>query len=112
LDRPLLLTLRRGAEEQKAQRAFLHLGLPPLLEVRQFLAQPLPSFACFDRSLEFHEPLEGDADGEFDARLVQGRDDLVAEKALSTRSSITTPGKARRTAAMQASRDSRAPGEP
>ena len=69
-----------GAQEDEAVAAGPAFGLPAVLEVGQLGVDSVPTAPVLNALLEPDEALEGDADGELHAQLVEGADDLVAEE--------------------------------
>src|SRR3990172_8828643 len=80
LDGFLVLPLHFGPNEDKAETLVPFLGLPAGLEVGHLRVEASPPSPPFDPPLEFGKAFKRHADGELDAALVQGGDDLVAEE--------------------------------
>ena len=70
LDRLFVLLLDAGPHEDETEGMVPRLGLPPELESPTIDPQGPPRPTCLDDPFEFHETLEGNAEGELDALLL------------------------------------------
>ena len=89
------------ANENEAVRGSPGLGFPPGLEEAEFTVQATPSLPALDHPLELSEPLEGNRDGEFGARVIQFLGDGFVKKRAVDAGLDFDPGQ-RRAHALQA----------
>ena len=80
LNRPLAADGLEGADDEHAKPAAPVLGLPTGLEVGDLGVEAPPEGARLDGLLQLRKAFEGHRDRELHAELVQGRNDVVAEK--------------------------------
>ena len=80
LNRRFVLATDLLADEDKAVLRGPGLGFPVGLEEAELAVQLTPSFSALDHSFEFSETLEGNRNGEFDARAMQSLSNGLVEK--------------------------------
>ncbi len=80
LDRLLVLDPCLAANEDEAEAALPFLRLPALLEERDLPIEAAPDLSLLHHPLELDQTLEGNADGELDAKKLEQADHVVAEE--------------------------------